>query len=79
MSPITKSTDVPATAARTGTSRGKYTRRTIAASLEDTVRPERHPVDRKVQGTSAESENAAYGTSPVDTSAIRPIVSVKTP
>ncbi len=36
--------------------------RTIAASLRTAVRPERHAVDRKVQGTRADSENAAYGT-----------------
>ena len=71
--------DVPATAARTGTSRGKYTFRISAASLRTPFAPKDTPVDRNVQGTRAESVNAAYGTSPVATPAIRPMVSVKTP
>jgi hypothetical protein len=38
--------------------------------------PNETPVDRNVQGTSAESVKAAWSTSPPETPAKRPIVSV---
>src|SRR4051812_13452481 len=75
--PIPKSTEDDTTDESTGTSWGKYTRRSIAASFNKAFAPNDTLVCRNVQGTRADSEKAAYETPPPGTSASRPRVTVK--